>query len=976
MKSALKHIEKIGKDFSAPMAASYDHHVVESLWSEWWESNRFYTPCAEKARHLSPEDKFIMMIPPPNVTGSLHLGHSLTSSIEDTLARWNRMNGKETLWLPGVDHAGIATQSVVEKQLIKTENLTRHDLGREEFINRVWQWKEQYGNRICLQLRRMGISADWTRIAFTLDPKLNVAVTEAFVRMFDQGLIYRANRLVNWSCCLKTAISDIEVDHKEITEITKFKVPNHAGYYEFGALHSFAYQVKNSDEKIVVATTRLETMLGDVAVAVHPEDNRYKHLIGKELIHPFIEGRLMKVVADPILVDMNFGTGAVKVTPAHDYNDFQCGERNNLEKISIFTEDGKINENGGKFQGMMRFDCRVAIEKELTALGHYIGKEKNPMSLGFCSRSGDVIEPFLKPQWWVSCKNLAERACLAVRDGSLKIFPDIYRDNWFNWLENIQDWCISRQLWWGHRIPAYRVTFINQAGEESTDEKWVVGRNHEEALARANALKEEGFTVKIEQDEDVLDTWYSSGLFPFSTLGWPNEESPDFQAFFPGSLLETGHDILFFWVARMVMMSLFLTNKLPFHTVYLHALIRDSDGVKMSKSQGNVIDPLEVIDGCTLDVLIQKLKESNLTEKAINSGIKSKQKEFPEGIQPCGADAMRIGLLSYTLQGRNINLDIKRVVGYRLFMNKLWNIFKFALSSFPEGFRPDASFTSAKPAEFINRWIISRLNKTSESVDSRMNKYEFGNLVQDIHNLWIHEIADVYLEAIKPLTRSNDEVVKLSTLNTLFHVLETGLLLLHPITPFITEELYHRLPESSWKSESISIAKYPKANSALIDDETEVTMELLDKTVHVIRSMQASLNLFGKKPSIFVKGPQSVRDVLQDKTDIISVLGKCGEVQFVNDTPQGCLMNVDGNIEVYLVIAGMVNVQAEIVKLEKKEALLLKSIEGVVKKMQASNYEEKTPENVKETFRQKLKESEEELEKVKSEVNRLRGALI
>jgi valyl-tRNA synthetase len=766
------------------------------------------------------------------------------------------------------------------------------------------------------------------------------------------------------------------VEYTEINEITKFKVPNHAGYYEFGAIHSFAYQVKGSEEKIVVATTRLETMLGDVAVAVHPEDPRYKHLIGKELLHPFIPDRVLTVIADPVLVDMTFGTGAVKVTPAHDYNDFKCGERNNLEKINIFTEDGKINENGGKFEGLMRFDCRVAIEKELTSLGLYLGKEKNPMSLGFCSRSQDVIEPYLKPQWWVECSHLAQRACTAVRDGSLKIVPEVFEDNWFQWLENIQDWCVSRQLWWGHRIPAYRVFFISPSGEKSSEEKWVVGRTREEALSRATALRpDDSHQVEVEQDEDVLDTWFSSGLFPFSTLGWPDEESADFQGFFPGTLLETGHDILFFWVARMVMMSLCLTDQLPFRTVYLHALIRDSDGVKMSKSQGNVIDPLEVINGCSLEVLIQKLKDSNLTEKAIASGIKSKQKEFPEGIPPCGADAMRIGLLSYTLQGRNINLDIKRVVGYRLFMNKLWNIFKFALSSFPEGFRPDGRFLSVKPSEFINRWMVSRLNKTIESVNNRMKKYEFGNLVQDVHGLWIHEIADVYLEAIKPITRSADEVAKLSTVNTLFHVLEKALLLLHPMTPFITEELYHRLPESDWKAPSISIASYPQFDNSLNDDQSEEIMEHLEKTAHIIRSMQASLNLFGKKPSISVRTTENIRNLLEDKTDILSVLGKSGDVKFVNEPPQGCLMNVDGNIEVFLVIAGMVNVQAEITKLEKKLQVLAKSVEGVQKKMQAPNYEEKTPDNVKESFQSKMKEGLEEMDKIRVEIEKLKFAL-
>lgn len=976
MKNTLRQASKIAKDLTAPMAAAYDYQAVESEWGEWWESQGFFTPSAEKTIPLSPDQKFVMMIPPPNVTGSLHLGHALTGSIEDTLARWNRMSGKSALWLPGVDHAGIATQAVVEKQLAKQEGLSRHDLGREAFVDKIWQWKETYGNRICQQYRRVGISADWTRSCFTLDPKLNRAVTEAFVRMFDMGIIYRANRLVNWSCFLKTAISDIEVEYRELNDITRIRVPNHKGTYEFGVLHHFAYKVADSDEKIVVATTRLETMLGDVAVAVHPEDPRYKHLIGKKLVHPFLPEREMRIIADPVLVDMSFGTGAVKVTPAHDYNDFKCGERNGLEKISIFTEDGKINDNGGKFAGMMRFDCRWAIEKELTAMGLWLNKEKNPMSLGFCSRSGDVIEPYLKPQWWVKCDDLAKRACSAVREGHLTILPDIYVDNWFHWLDNIQDWCISRQLWWGHRIPAYRVSVTSESGEKLNTEQWVVGRNYDEALQNAQKYRQNDTDIiTVEQDEDVLDTWFSSGLFPFSTLGWPDLNSQDFKAFFPGTILETGHDILFFWVARMVMMSLCLTDQLPFNTVYLHAMIRDSDGKKMSKSEGNVIDPLEVINGCSLDVLIQKLKDSNLSEKAINTGIEGKKKEFPDGIPACGSDAMRLGLLSYTIQGRNINLDIKRVVGYRLFMNKLWNIFKFATSTFPENFVPDPEFLNKKPNEFINRWIIHRMNKTIENVVQKLQKYEFGMTVQVLHEYWLHEVADTYLEAIKPVIRCADESAKISTANTMFHAIEKGLLLMHPMIPFITEELYQRLPETPWKSISISVAPYPKYQAHLEDEESEIRMENIEKATHSIRSMQANLNLFGKKPIIFIRCPDNVRMLIEDQCEVIQILGKCGKVEIVNEVPKGCLMNINGNIEVYLQIAGMVNVQAEITKLEKRKVQLLKTIEGTLKKMQTPNYEEKTPENVKETFRQKLKDSEEELEKINMEVEKLKTAL-
>ena len=976
MKNALRHITKVGKDLSVPMSASYDYQSVESQWSEWWESNGFFTPSSEKAQSLPASKKFVMMIPPPNVTGSLHLGHALTGSIEDTMSRWSRMCGKETLWLPGVDHAGIATQSVVEKQLYKQENLTRHDLGREEFVSRIWKWKETYGHRICHQLRRIGISADWTRQRFTLDPMLNTAVTEAFVRMFEMGIIYRSNRLVNWSCYLKTAISDIEVEYKELTEITKFRVPNHDSWYEFGVIHSFSYRVVDSEQVITVATTRLETMLGDVAVAVHPQDPRYQDLIGKRLVHPFIPERLIMVIADPVLVDMAFGTGAVKVTPAHDYNDFKCGERNNLEKINILTEDGKINENGGKFAGMMRFDCRRAIEKELNELGLYVGKEKNPMSLGFCSRSGDVIEPFLKPQWWVKCDALAARACSAVRNGDLTILPEMFVDNWFQWLENIQDWCISRQLWWGHRVPAYRVKITNSEGESDDQERWVVGRSAAEAQQNAEKFRINATdAIQIEQDEDVLDTWFSSGLFPFSTLGWPDEQHPDFKAFFPGTILETGHDILFFWVARMVMMSLCLTDQLPFKTVYLHAMVRDADGVKMSKSQGNVVDPLEVIDGAALEVLLQKIRESNLSAKDIERGIEGKKKEFPDGIPPCGSDAMRLGLLSYTIQGRNINLDVKRLVGYRQFMNKLWNVVKFSLSSFPEGFVPDPRYLEARPSEFINRWILHKLSTTIETVNAKLEKYEFGNTVQVLHNFWLHEIADVYLEAIKPISRGTDETAKISTMNALFYTIEKALLMFHPMIPFITEELYQRLPDTPSKSPSICIAEYPCRIPHLEDSHTDVVMEQIDAAVHTIRSMQANLNLFGKKPTIFLRCPDSVKELIGDKCEIISVLGKCGDVAIIDAVPTDCMMNVSGSIEIYLQIAGMVNVAAEIKKLEKKEVVLVKSIEGIQKKMQAPNYDEKTPQNVKDGFVQKLQAAQEEMEKIREELARLKVVL-
>ncbi len=603
---------------------TYQPKYVESAWQSWWEKEGYYRPDMEQAAKVSQDEKFVMVIPPPNVTGSLHLGHALTNAVEDTLTRWHRMNGKVALWVPGTDHAGIATQSVVEKRLKKEENLSRHDLGREAFIKRVWEWKETYGNKITGQIRSLGASCDWERESFTMDSNLSTAVTEAFCRFHEDGLLYRDTRLVNWSCALRSAISDIEVDHIDLEGQTWRTVPGHdpVKKYEFGMITSFAYKIEGSEEELVVATTRLETMLGDTAVAVHPDDPRYKHLHGKMLIHPFVD-RKIPIITDGVLVDMNFGTGAVKITPAHDPNDYNCGKRHNLDFIVVVSEDGTIGSNGGKYAGMMRYDVRQQMEKDLEELGLYRGKAVNKMRIGICSRSGDIIEPMLTPQWYVNCKSMATRATDAVRNGDLKIVPAMHEDTWYYWLDNIRDWCVSRQLWWGHRIPAYfaRIEGENtlDKNEPSNGQRWIVARTEAEALKKASEkFNVPESNIKLEQDEDVLDTWFSSGLFPFSVFGWPNE-TDDFKAFYPTTLLETGLDILFFWVARMVMMGLHLTDKLPFTQIYLHAMVRDKHGRKMSKSLGNVIDPLEVIHGCSLDDLLDKIAQGNLPQKEVSN---------------------------------------------------------------------------------------------------------------------------------------------------------------------------------------------------------------------------------------------------------------------------------------------------------------------------------------------------------------------
>jgi valyl-tRNA synthetase len=622
-----------------------------------------------------------MVIPPPNVTGSLHLGHALTNAIEDAITRWHRMKGRTTLWVPGCDHAGIATQVVVEKKLWKEQKKTRHDLGREKFIEKIWQWREEKGGRIYHQLKRLGSSFDWERACFTMDPMLCRAVTEAFVRMHEQGLIYRSNRLVNWSCSLRSAISDIEVDKTEIAGRTFLSIPGYTDKVEFGVLVSFAYRVEGTNEELIVATTRVETMLGDTAVAVHPNDERYKHLHGKFVTHPFCKRRIPILCDD--FVDMDFGTGAVKITPAHDPNDYEVGKRHNLPFINIFNDDGFIvGEEYGEFTGMKRFDCRKVLLNRLKELGLYKDTVNNPMVVPICSRSKDVVEPLIKPQWYVKCDEMAASATEAVKSGELKIIPEIHTKTWYHWMDGIRDWCISRQLWWGHRIPAYRVIFKKAHEKNTGEDVWIVGRSVEEALEKAKAqLNVSGDDISLEQDEDVLDTWFSSGLFPFSVFGWPDATS-DLQNFYPTTLLETGHDILFFWVARMVFFGQTLLGKLPFKEVFLHPMVRDAHGRKMSKSLGNVIDPMDVILGITLEGLHSQLYDSNLDPKEIDKAKQGQKQDFPNGIPECGTDAMRFALCAYMTQARDINLDILRVQGYRFFCNKLWNATKFALMYF------------------------------------------------------------------------------------------------------------------------------------------------------------------------------------------------------------------------------------------------------------------------------------------------------
>jgi valyl-tRNA synthetase len=687
--------------------------------------------------NVKPAGHFVIPIPPPNVTGKLHCGHALATSLQDVLIRWHRMCGYTTLYVPGCDHAGIATQSIVEKMLARREGKTRHDLGRQKFIERTMDWKTEYHQHLTHCLKRMGGSFDWTREAFTMDKERANAVTESFVKMHEDGLIYRSNRLVNWCVQLNTALSALEVDNKDIPGRTLLSVPGYERKVEFGVLTHFKYQIDGTDQFIEVATTRPETMLGDSGIAVHPKDERYKDVVGKKARHPFID-RLMPIVADDY-VDPEFGTGAVKLTPAHDPNDFNLGKKHNLAFINILNDNGTLNENTGSFQGQKRFDVRYSIVTALEEKGLFVKKEDNPMKVPICSRSGDVIEPIMKPQWWMRMESLAKPAVAVVESGELKIHPASSEKVYKHWMNNIQDWCLSRQLWWGHQIPAYFVKIEGEEGNKADDEMWITGRTEEEAQKKAES-KFSGKKFTLERDEDVLDTWFSAGLWPFSTLGWP-EKTMDMDKLFPTSVLETGWDILFFWVARMVMMSLHLTGKVPFNEVYCHSLIRDSEGRKMSKSLGNVIDPVDIMDGITLEKLHAQLHAGNLDPKELKTAEKYQKTSFPQGIPECGADALRMALVGYTTGGGDIAFDVSVIHGYRRFCNKIYQATKYVLGRLGD-FSARAKVEKSGKESLPERWILHKLTTSAKKINYHLDKREFS-LATQIAYKYFYEVSSM-----------------------------------------------------------------------------------------------------------------------------------------------------------------------------------------------------------------------------------------
>ncbi|CAJ1991110.1 ValRS / valyl-tRNA synthetase [Leishmania donovani] len=953
------------KSLAPEMAATYDPAAVEADWYPWWEKSGFFRPASDHKSETATKP-FVIIAPPPNVTGYLHLGHALTGAVQDTLIRFHRMKGDNTLYLPGTDHAGIATQVVVERRVMKEEGKSRHDLGRDEFMKRLWEFKKNHAGMITEQFRRIGLSLDWTRERFTMDEQSSAAVVEAFVRLHEDGLVHRDTRLVNWCCALQSAISDLEVEFVEVPKTSKMTIPLYDRKVDMGSLTHVAYKLADSDDELVIATTRPETLLGDTAVAIHPDDERYKKFHGKFLKCPFRDD-IIPIVLDATLVDMNFGTGAVKITPAHDPNDFESGKRHNLQQLVMMNLKGYVTME--PFKGMHRFDCRREIVKKLEEMGLLRGVEPYEYRVGRCERTGDIVEPMLMPQWFIDCSDMARRSVEAVRNGDLRLYPPSHEAVWYHWLENIKPWCVSRQLWWGHRIPAYKVV-----GSLPKDvDPWVVARNLQEAHAKAK--KKFGLTdeqvaeASFEQDPDVLDTWFSSGLWPFATLGWPTD-SDDMKRFFPNSLMETGHDILFFWVARMVMLSLHFTNKLPYKEVFLHAMVRDKNGEKMSKSKGNVIDPLYVIHGVSLQTLHNTVRSGNLGDKEVEKAIKQQKEFFPEGIPECGSDALRFGLLSYTQSGRSVNLDIQRVVAYRQFCNKLWNVVRYVLyHALGTDYVPSKQqFSPAEDAAMLPlecRWILSRLDAAIAEATQGMSEglYDFALATGAVYRFWLHELCDVFLELTKPTIQKGGEKQQLVQ-DVLLHVVEKALRLLHPMMPFLTEELWHRLPNySSFGSESIMLAKYPTP-SGWLSAASDSAMSIILDVVHSVRSTKASYSLTNKhKPDVWVTAHTAeLQELFAAEKMMISTLGVVGEVTVVSPAeetaavPKGCGFSVvTKEVGVNMMLMGFIDVGKEVAKLEKQLDGLMKQIEGMKKKMSIPNYETKVPAEIRVTNTEKLK---------------------
>ena len=904
---------------TSELPKAYEPKDVEPRWYAFWLEHGVFRAGVEAG---DTRPVYAMAMPPPNVTGSLHMGHALFSTIEDVLARHKRMQGYNVLWQPGIDHAGIATQTVVERKL-RREGKTRQDLGREQFVQAVWSWKEQSGGRIQEQQRVLGCSADWSRSKFTMDADLSAAVREAFVRLHEDGLIYRATRLINWCSDCRTALSDLEVENEESN----------------GELYEFAYLVNEGDaggraSELVVATTRPETMLGDTAVAVHPDDPRYQHLHGKTLRHPFVD-REIPIIADALLVDMAFGTGAVKVTPAHDFNDFATGKRHGLAEINILNLDGTLNAEAGQFQGLSVPEARRAVKRALEEKGLARGTKPHSIQLPRCERSRTVIEPLISTQWFMKMKPLAEPALAAVRDGRTQIIPEEWSKTYDHWLTNIQDWCISRQLWWGHRIPAFHC-----------DDCGVITVTREDAPPACSGCKGKN----IRQDSDVLDTWFSSGLWPFSTLGWP-QKTLTLDRFYPTSDLETGYDILFFWVARMMMMGLKLMGDVPFRRVLLHGLVVDETGDKMSKVKGNTLDPLDLIHGADFDSVVQK----TLPEAPPAEALAKFRKAYPstaqmgKGFAPCGADALRFTLCSYSPQARRIALSPGRIEGYRKFCNKLYNAIRFALP-YLAGLVP-SDVPPPEPKLLMNRWIVSRLGAAVSESTRGIDEFRLDESSGALYHFVWDELCDWYIEMVKLVFSSGSEEERAETRDTLGHVLEATLRALHPFVPFISEELWQRLPRAGSAPVSLSLARYPTEADAPRSAASEREMSTLTSAISAARTVRSEheLERTARVPLELRAEPELRALFTREARFIEFLVGTDGPVVIAGyggERPRGAVSSVAGEVEVLVGLRGLVEPQKERDRLERKLKKVEKDVGVLEKRLSNQNFVASAPAEV------------------------------
>ncbi|XP_056271759.1 valine--tRNA ligase, mitochondrial isoform X8 [Pseudoliparis swirei] len=900
--------------------------------------------------------------------------------------------GYRVLWVPGCDHAGIATQTVVERRLLRDGGKRRRDFTRKQFLREVWKWKNETGEEIYHQLRRLGASLDWSRACFTMDPAFSRAVTEAFVRLSDSGLLYRSEALVNWSCALESAISDIEVDSQELCGTTMLSVPGYEAQVEFGTMLTFAYPLEGHEGEVAVSTTRPETMLGDVAIAVHPDDPRYQAVQGKQCRHPFTH-RLLPIITDP-MVDMQLGTGAVKVTPAHDHTDFLLSQKHALPRLTVIGGDGTMTPPCGQWlEGVKRFDARQLVVEALVEKRLFRGKESHAMTLPVCSRSGDIIEPLLKKQWFVSCEEMAQKAIQVVEDGQLEIIPHYYTKTWNNWLSNISDWCISRQLWWGHQIPAYQVEFPHSTDKQ--EEQWVWGRSEDEARQRAAVkygVKPEDITLT--QDPDVLDTWFSSGIFPFAMLGWP-EQTTDLQRFYPVSILETGSDLIFFWVARMVMLGTELTGQLPFRQVLLHSMVRDGHGRKMSKSLGNVIDPLDVIHGVSLERLQEKVKEGNLPPREQLVAMEAQSRDFPRGIPQCGTDALRLALCSHKMQGEDISLSIAQVLSCRHFCNKMWQTLRFTLGVLGDNTAPVTTLEETGAASSLDRWLCSRLRSTVVQCERALEAYELHAATAALHAFWVHSLCDVYVEHVKAvlLHQGGSEVehvrARQVSCSILFHCVSTSLALLAPFMPFITEELWQRLQPlgpgpGPGAQTTLCLQPYPRSSQLAHwwFPEEERDFQLVQEVMRVARSLRAQCGLTKEKPAMWaVCSPSQARVLLHfgpavwslSRVSSLHIYCPDGAEQaglHPTPPPPGSLIGVvDHTCQLHLHIQGGVNTDRRRLQLHQRRDKLLPKLEALLCRARAPGYLTKVPATARQhldtktsALQQELKSIDEQLE--------------